>query len=72
MNDKQRTQARWMAWVLVAIGPLSMAALLAVQGTDLDLVQSVLVASMILPTLFGLAVLLMLRRIPGGGPGVNP
>ncbi|MDD3398872.1 MAG: hypothetical protein PHW93_04660, partial [Candidatus Methanomethylophilaceae archaeon] len=57
MNDKQRTQARWMAWVLVAIGPLSMAALLAVQGTDLDLVQSVLVASMILPTLFGLAVL---------------
>ena len=72
MNEKQRTQARWLAWLLVAIGPVSMAALLAMQGTDIDLLQTMLVASMILPTLFGLAVLMMLRRIPVEEQGIKP
>ena len=63
MDAKQKKQARWRGWILVALGPVSVLTLLIFQGADLDLTQLLLSASMLLPTLFGLAVLSLLKRI---------
>jgi len=64
MNAKQKNQARWLGRALVALGPISLLLLWSLQGAELDTVQYFLLASMMLPTLFGLAVLAMLKRIP--------
>lgn len=64
MNAKQKRQARWMGWAMVALGPVSLLSLWILQGSDLDTMQYILLASMMIPTLFGLAVLTLLKRIP--------
>lgn len=65
MNAKQMKQARWMGWAMVALGPVSLLLLLwSSQGADMDMVQCFLLVSMMMPTLFGLAVLVLLKRIP--------
>ncbi len=72
MNTKQRAQTRWVAWVLLFLGPVSATTFLAIQGTELDMVQMALMVSMLLPSFFGLAVLLLLNRMSEQWRQVNP
>ncbi len=72
MNAKQRKEARILAWVLVAMGPLSTGMLVLSLGGNLDSVQVILGVSMLLPMLFGLALLVMLKKLPPEDSEISP
>lgn len=72
MNAKQWMMAKAMAWVLVIVGPVSALALAMSQGWEMDSVNMILAGSMMLPTIFGVAVLLILRRIPVEDSEISP